>query len=141
MDLYLNYSLRKSRFPLNLTYIQTYLHTDIHTYRRTDISAYKKYLSIQLCSKSEEYILDYVQITCINIDLLDQRATYPHFVDYHVSKQCCTTHLQAWWCIHIFKLPTPFSEKNRGVFFYFYNCRALTLPSQWGSSNFNLTLF
>ena len=33
MDLYLNYSLRKSRFPLNLTYI--------HTDKRTDISVYR----------------------------------------------------------------------------------------------------
>ncbi len=33
MDLYLNYSLRKSHFPLNLTYSWTYGRTDIINYR------------------------------------------------------------------------------------------------------------
>ena len=37
MDLYLNYSLRKSRFPLSLTDI----HTDRQTYILTDISVYR----------------------------------------------------------------------------------------------------
>ena len=37
LDLYLNYNLRKSRFPLNLTDRQTYIHTD----GRTDISFYR----------------------------------------------------------------------------------------------------
>ena len=37
LDLYLNYSLRKSSFPLNLMDIQTYR----ETYRQTDINVYR----------------------------------------------------------------------------------------------------